>query len=184
MTGCSKEATGKSAIRTMRKLHRDIGFLLIGLTVVYCLSGIVLVYRDQGFLKSEQHVEKHIDPGLSVQDIGRALHLRNFKLVKQEGNIIYFDAGTYDGSTGEARYVTDTYPSWMARLNGLHMLSSRSVLHFVAILYGILLLFLAISSFWMYTPGTKNFKRGVLLASTGGVLAAGILLLGPMLEMH
>ena len=36
----------------IRSLHRDIGFFLVGLTLVYVLSGILLIYRDTGFLQS------------------------------------------------------------------------------------------------------------------------------------
>lgn len=36
----------------IRSLHRDIGFFLVGLTLVYVLSGILLIYRDTGFLQT------------------------------------------------------------------------------------------------------------------------------------
>lgn len=42
----------------MRVLHRDIGFLTIGLTLVYALSGILLIYRNTDLLKTEKVEEK------------------------------------------------------------------------------------------------------------------------------
>ena len=42
---------------TMRVLHRYLGFFLAGIMAVYALSGIVLIFRDTDFLKSEQTVE-------------------------------------------------------------------------------------------------------------------------------
>lgn len=36
----------------IRSLHRDIGFFLVGLTLVYVFSGILLIYRDTGFLQT------------------------------------------------------------------------------------------------------------------------------------
>lgn len=36
----------------IRSLHRDVGFFLVGLTLVYVLSGILLIYRDTGFLQT------------------------------------------------------------------------------------------------------------------------------------
>ena len=36
----------------IRSLHRDIGFFLVGLTLVYVLSGLLLIYRDTGFLQT------------------------------------------------------------------------------------------------------------------------------------
>ena len=44
----------KSVHYYMRSLHRDVGFLVLGFTFIYALSGIVLVYRDTDFLKSER----------------------------------------------------------------------------------------------------------------------------------
>lgn len=31
----------------MRVLHRDIGFFVIALTVIYCVSGIILTYEKK-----------------------------------------------------------------------------------------------------------------------------------------
>lgn len=36
----------------IRSLHRDIGFFLVGLTLVYVISGLLLIYRDTGFLQT------------------------------------------------------------------------------------------------------------------------------------
>lgn len=36
--------------KLMRSLHRDIGFLLIGMTLIYCISGLLLIYRGNDFL--------------------------------------------------------------------------------------------------------------------------------------
>ena len=39
----------KSIHYYMRGLHRDIGFFLIGLTLIYSISGVLLIYRDTDF---------------------------------------------------------------------------------------------------------------------------------------
>lgn len=36
----------------IRSLHRDIGFFLVGLTLIYVFSGILMIYRDTGFLQT------------------------------------------------------------------------------------------------------------------------------------
>lgn len=43
----------KSINHYMRSLHRDIGFFVIGLIVIYSISGVVLIYRDTNFLKHD-----------------------------------------------------------------------------------------------------------------------------------
>ena len=55
----------------MRVLHRDIGFLTIGLTLVYALSGILLIYRNTDLLKTEKVEEKQLATNLSRNDLGQ-----------------------------------------------------------------------------------------------------------------
>lgn len=46
----------------IRGLHRDIGFFLVGLTLIYVFSGILMIYRDTGFLQTaavEQGMGQH-----------------------------------------------------------------------------------------------------------------------------
>jgi len=41
---------GKKSINYyMRVLHRDIGFFIAGLLIIYALSGIVMIYRDTSY---------------------------------------------------------------------------------------------------------------------------------------
>jgi hypothetical protein len=47
--------------KTMRDLHNNIGFFIVGLVVIYSLSGIVQTYRDTSFLKHDVKNEKIID---------------------------------------------------------------------------------------------------------------------------
>ncbi len=67
-----------SVYRWMRILHRDIGFFVIGLTIIYCISGIVLTYRKTDFLKSETKVTRKIKPELQAEQLGEVLRLRRF----------------------------------------------------------------------------------------------------------
>ena len=167
---------GKKAMyKWMRALHRDIGFFVIGLTVIYCISGIMLTYRDTGFLKSETQVEKNVQPGLEASQLGKALHLRHIEIVGQDEKEIRFTAGSYNKETGTAKYVSDEIPSLLRAFNSLHSTSSKNERSVFTALYAGLLLFLALSSFWMYRPGSRFFKRGIVLASSG--FCASVLLL-------
>lgn len=160
--------------RIMRVLHRDVGFFVIGLAVIYSLSGLLLVYRDTDLMKEEQVIEKTLEPNLAVGDLERMLHLRGLKIEKTEGNLMYFNSGTYNVQTGDVKYTAKALPAWMEKLNQLHKTSSRNLSHYGAVIFGVLLLFLAISSFWMYRAGSSNFKRGLVLTGVG-VLAALVL---------
>lgn len=160
----------------MRAMHRDIGCFIIGITIIYCISGIMLIYRETGFLKREKTIEKNLQPDIKIQELGRILHIRDFKILKAEGDIIFFNNGTYNRSTGTAHYTAELLPAVLERFNGLHKASTRNGVHWFSLAYGILLLFLALSSFWMYSPGSRLFRRSLLISSTG-IIAGMIVLL-------
>jgi hypothetical protein len=166
----------KSINHYMRSLHRDIGFFVIGLTIIYCISGILLIYRDTSFLKNKKNIERQLVPNLSENELGMALHSRNFAVIKTKGDSVYFKNGTYNKITGLAKYTDFVLPSFLERFNKLHTSNNRNPIHVLSVIFGILLLFLAISSFWMFKPDTKLFKRGICFAAIG-ILAAIILLL-------
>jgi hypothetical protein len=48
-----------SITQVMRALHRDIGFLVVGLIIIYSVSGLVLVFRGTDLLKVETVIEKN-----------------------------------------------------------------------------------------------------------------------------
>jgi hypothetical protein len=157
----------KSIYRWMRVLHRDIGFFVIGLTVIYCISGIMLTYRDTGFLKSETAIEKTIDSGLRANQLGKVLKLRGIEVLSEDEQEIRFSSGTYNKVTGVASYLSKEIPLVLRSFNNLHKVRSKDSRHWFTSLYAVLLLFLAISSFWMYKPGNKYFKRGLTTALLG-----------------
>lgn len=151
----------------MRVAHRDIGFFVIGLTIIYCISGIMLTYRDTGFLRGETFIEKNLEPGLRFEQLARVLHLRNTKLIDQDDQIIAFSSGSYNKETGVATYMSEEIPGVLRVLNGLHKVPSKDDRSLFTVFYACMLLFLAVSSFWMYRPGTRLFKRGIITALAG-----------------
>ncbi len=155
----------------MRSLHRDIGFFLIGFIIIYSVSGIVLIYRDTDFLKQEKLIEKNIGPNIETSELGQILHMRDFKVLKDEGEIISFNNGTYNKVTGVAKYNSKDLPGILSRFTNLHKTSSRNASHFLGVFFGILLLFLAVSSLWMFKPQTRIFRRAIYIAGIGVVTA-------------
>lgn len=59
----------------MRPYHRYLGFFLAGIMTVYSISGIILIFRDTDFLKTEKQVEKNIKPNLKADEVGRELRM-------------------------------------------------------------------------------------------------------------
>jgi hypothetical protein len=161
----------------VRILHRDIGFLLVGLTLVFSLSGILLLYRQTDLLKSDTTVSRTLSEGLSAEEMGKALHLRRIEVKDDDGRYVLFGSassvhdGKYDRTSGAVTYTEKQLPPLLDRLNQLHKTSSSDSIHWVVALYGVLLTFLAVSSFWMFKPSTRQFRRGLAFAA-GGIAAA------------
>ncbi|MEY3367926.1 MAG: hypothetical protein RI973_1081 [Bacteroidota bacterium] len=160
---------------TFRIVHRYLGFFLAGIMMIYAISGVILIFRETDFLKREKQIEKTVAASLSGQELGRALKIRDLKVEREEGNLLYFPQGSYDKSTGEARYKAKELPFLLEKFTRLHKATHKQPLYFFNIFFGISLLFFAISSFWMFLPGTTIFRKG-LYFTLGGLLLALLML--------
>lgn len=166
---------GKSAQQIMRSLHRDIGFFCLGFVILYALSGTLLIYRDTDFLKQEKQVVKNLKPNLAAEELGKELRMKEFKVTKTEGDVLFFKTGTYNSSTGVADYTVKELPKALSKLTELHKSPSGKPTHWATLLFGTLLLFLGISSMWMFKPKSSLFRRGLYL-SAAGILVTIILI--------
>ena len=161
----------------MRIYHRYLGFFLAGIMEVYSISGIVLIFRDTNFLKTEKQIERNLKPNIKPEDLGRELRIREFKVEKEDGNIVMFRQGTYNKETGEAKYSSKELMPIFEKLTKLHKASTKDPLYFLNIFFGLSLLFFVISSFWMFMPGTTIFKKGLYFTLAGVVLTIILLIL-------
>lgn len=160
----------------MRIFHRYLGFFLTGIMMVYAVSGIVLVFRNTDTFKSEITVEKKIKSNLKEAELGKELKIRNFKILKNENNIAYFKNGRYNQETGEVNYSKKELPFVLKKMTGLHKATTDSPVYWLNIFFGLSLLFFSISTFWMFLPKTKVFKKGMYY-TIGGITLTIILLL-------
>lgn len=154
----------------IRAWHRDLGFFIIGITLVYALSGIVLVYRDHDFLNRTVQVEKQLPARLAPAQLQEALRMREFKVTKTEGDTIYFKEGTYRADTGLAAYTTKEMIYPINKFVALHKTVSKGVVYIFTTMYGLMLAFMAVSSFYMFNPGSGLLRRGLKLAGAGLVV--------------
>ncbi len=161
----------------MRIFHRYLGFFLAGIMAVYSISGIVLVFRSTDFLKKEVRIEKTIATNLPADKIGKALKVKGFKIEKKEGDIYHFKQGTYDSQTGVAKYTLKKLPFLLDKMTHLHKATTNDPLYLLNILFGVSLLFFVISSFWMFLPSTKVFRKGLYFTLAGILLTLLMLFL-------
>jgi hypothetical protein len=137
---------------------------------VYALSGFTLIFRDTDFLKREITNEKQLKPNIKNDELGRELRIKDFKIEKEEGDIISFRQGSYNKSTGMAKYTSMELPTVITKLTRLHKASTKDPLFFLNVFFALSLLFFVVSSFWMFLPKTTIFRKGLYFTLAGIVL--------------
>lgn len=154
----------------LRVYHRYLGYFLAGIMAVYAISGFTMIFRDTDFLKSDKQIEKQLRPNIKTEDLGRELRMRDFKVVKEEGDVVLFAQGTYNKSSGLAKYTSKEWPLFIEKLTQLHKADTKSPLFFLNVFFALSLLFFVISAFWMFLPKTTIFKKGLYFTLAGVVL--------------
>lgn len=162
-------ASKKNINQTARIYHRYLGFFLAGIMAVYALSGILMIFRETDFLKSEVVQERQLEPGLTGGELSPQLRM-GVKVDKVEGDVLYFKDGNYNTKTGLATVKKMELPYLLGKMEHMHKATTNDPLYFLNIFFGASLLFFVISAFWMYTPKMPAFKKGVYFALAGVVL--------------
>jgi len=189
----------KSFSNTVRSLHRDLGYFVIGLTLIYAITGIILSGRGLAWfkvefqdnavisknIKSEEFNSEFIKvvlsgkvsevfPESSYKSVKKHLKL---KLVKQKDEVLHFKAWRslnvkYDQNSGNLEVRYKGYPVALEIFIDAHKATHENAWFYLAIIYSVILSFLAISSFWM-VKGKNGFKRrGVYFMLAGFAVVA------------
>jgi hypothetical protein len=161
----------------MRTYHRYLGFFLAGIMAVYSISGIILIFRETSFLKSDVHKVVMAKPGLQGQELGKELHIKGFKADTTIGDVVSFKQGTYNLKTGVADYTVSEQPFIVNKMTKLHKATTNDPLFYLNIFFGLSLFFFVISSFYMFLPKTTIFKKAMMFTLAGAVLTILLLLL-------
>ena len=161
----------------MRVYHRYLGFFLAGIMAVYAISGVILIFRETSFLKSDVRKVVTIKPGLLGDDLGKELRIRGFKTDTIIGDLVSFKQGTYHLKTGVADYTVSELPVVINKMTKLHKATTKDPLFYLNIFFGCSLLFFVISSFWMFLPKSSIFKKAMLFTLAGAILTLVLLFL-------
>jgi hypothetical protein len=159
----------------MRIYHRYLGFFLAGIMAMYAISGIILIFRDTDFLKKEKLVKEQLKPGLTADELGKAIRKRDLKIDSVTGDVQIFKGGSYNTTTGAVNYTTKSLRRFAEKITHLHKASTKDPLYYLNIFFGASLLFFVISSFWMFMPKTTIFKKGLYFTLAGIVLVVFLL---------
>ncbi|MFM8362426.1 MAG: hypothetical protein ACKOA4_06975 [Haliscomenobacter sp.] len=160
---------------TLRVYHRYLGFFLAGVMAMYAVSGIIMIFRQTDFLKKEKTVERSLPVGIKLDELGKELKIKELKIEKTEGNTVYFKQGTFDLTTGVAKYQVKELPLLLEKMSQIHKATTKSPLFFLNIFFGLALLFFVLSAFWMFIPSSNIFKKGMYF-TVAGILLVLILL--------
>lgn len=161
----------KSTKATMRILHRYLGYFTAGIMAVYAISGVLLIYRDTNFLKKEKKYEVVLKPNMEDKELAKEIRMRNVEFTEEKGDLRIFEDGTYNIKTGEAKYSKMELPFVLAKFNELHKSTSEHRYASLNTIFGLTLFFFVISSFWMFNFKSKAFRRGMVYAGIGFILA-------------
>lgn len=182
----------KTLRRWNNALHRDIGYLAFGMTIIYAISGIVLNhFKSGGF--------QHPDYSTSLEQVTVALpsdsivsksyvmsvldkvgEEKNYKShITGTGYLnIYLNNGSVyvDLKTGEAEVQKKTPRYVIKEFNLMHYNNIKRLFTWFSDLYAISLMFLAITGLFVLKGKNGILKRGAWLTAIGILLPALFLL--------
>jgi hypothetical protein len=183
-------------IKTLRRwnnaLHRDLGYLAFGMTIIYAISGIVLNHFKSGdFIHPDYH-KSYKEFRVSLPKEGKADQAYVYSVLAEQ-NIkdhyksyisgmnyiqIFLDKGWIyiDLTTGEAQMETKTPLYIIKEFNLLHYNNIKKMYTWFSDLYAVALILLAITGLFVLRGKNGIIRRGAWLTAIGIILPALFLL--------
>lgn len=174
----------------LRAIHRDAGYLVVGLTFIYALSGIAINHVgewDPNF-KSVVESTQLAGPFADDEELAAAYVLEQLGRSEEEIRAAFYDTDTLleinlddavirvETTTGVAKTASKEPRFFLRAANWLHYNRGKSQWTYVADAYAIILLYLAISGLLML-KGRKG-----LLGRGGVIVMLGVAV--PVLYVH
>lgn len=165
----------KSVYMIMRVCHRYIGFFVLGLTLIYAFSGVILIYRKTDFLKYTVETHDTLRVNMSAPELEQTLKLKGLTITSENNGEIAFSfrggSGTYQQASGELNKSSKQLPYVLKKFEKLHKTSTNDATFWLSTIYGVLMFYLAISALWMYRPKTQHFTKGMVVVGSGVAFA-------------
>jgi uncharacterized protein len=169
----------RSAIRAV---HRDAGYLVVGLTLVYAASGLAVNHLedwDPNFtqLQREFHVQLPVtgDDTAIATSVLAQLDVREvpssvYRVSPERLEITLAESSLFVAADGSVMQEGQSPRLLLRAANWLHLNRGKRAWTFVADFYAVTLLGLALSGLFMI-PGRKGFwGRGVVLVLVGALV--------------
>jgi len=167
----------------VRAIHRDAGYLGVGLTIVYALSGLAVNHIadwDPNF-RQISHDYQLQAPLPSAPEAAAGAVLRSLRIREAPSEVYAAGDDSVDivlgrrtlhvtPSTGKVFEEGQSPRTFLRVANWLHLNRGKKAWSYVADTYAAVLLYLAISGLFMI-PGRKGlWGRGALLAALGAAI--------------
>lgn len=173
-------------------VHRDLGYLCAGLTIVYAVSGVAVNHRADwnpsyaitretvqlGTLRPDAPASEAFAREV-MDELGVSGAIRGTFRPDPESVDIFLDGGTIsvDLTTGEAAYEI-VRPRFLLRaFNFLHLNEAKRLWTWMADLYAIALALLALTGLFVLKGKKGILGRGLWLTGLGVLIPVGFLLL-------
>lgn len=167
----------------LRAAHRDIGYLLVGLTVVYALSGLAVNHLEDWNPNYVEFERTHqLDAPLPSTETETVNALRQTLRIEKEPTEVFrvaedeievlFDERTLSVNlqTGVVREQGREARWFLRAANWLHLNRGKAAWTYVADAYAVLLLGLALSGLFML-GGRRGLRgRGAILTALGAAV--------------
>jgi hypothetical protein len=161
--------------RWLRVIHRDLGFLIVGITLVYGISGILLNHlggKDPAFKTEEGSLQ--FESGLNQDELKNAWEahpalpaLKRTAEVDENHTRLFLDGGIgiYNSADGHLDYEKHQKRVFVYWINRLHYSRARGWTP-VADIFAIALIFLAVSGIFITKGkhGIKGYGKWYLIA--------------------
>lgn len=162
-------------------LHRDIGYLCIGLTIIYAISGVVVNHTSHGFNPSYS-IEKSTAQAPSLkedqqpdaayvnkvlQTLGETATLKNVAMLSPRTIRVFVEGNTLDVNldTGQVHMEKVKRRPLLFEANFLHLNKAKGLWTWLADFYAVALLIVAVSGMLMIRGSSK--WRGLILTGIG-----------------
>jgi hypothetical protein len=167
----------------IRAIHRDFGYFVVGLTIIYAVSGLAVNHIkdwDPNFkqINATHHVagpfpkDDHAAAAKVLAALGVTKKPQDVYRADAHELDIVFDKRTFHADTTNGTVVEEGQkPRFFIRVaDWLHENRGKRAWTYVADTYAVLLLYLALSGLFMI-PGRKGLKgRGAIIALAGAAV--------------
>ncbi len=159
----------------LRSIHRDLGYFVVGITLVYAISGILLNHRGNSNPAAGIKITKqYFPPNLSKEDLELKWSAKktnptlNAVVDDKKGYKLYFEGGTglYNKGDGKLKIEIVYTKPFINFINQLHY-NQKKGWTFFADFFAVSLLFLAISGLVIVKGKNGFWKRGIWLVLFG-----------------